>query len=182
MTNIPFEKQRLPLNPVEQIELKIAQGRNVSGDELLYAIEQSQGYQLDDRLRDVVRKFSISVVKRRGRPSNCRGREDFALAELDARYPALLRKHKEKAQLRRRSAAAEGTILADAEPTPSELAYGELLRAMQADFPNIDWRALRNKHTDWKNGGFHSAENHVDSEDFDAEIERLFPASQPRRS
>jgi hypothetical protein len=31
-------------------------------------------------------------------------------------------------------------------------------------------------HSAWRNGHFHSAENHVDSEDYDAEIERLFPA------
>jgi REP element-mobilizing transposase RayT len=56
------------------------------------------------------------------------------------------------------------------------LAYGEILREMKADFPNMDWRGLRNKHSQWKNGHFHSADNHVVSEDFDAEIERQFPA------
>jgi hypothetical protein len=47
---------------------------------------------------------------------------------------------------------------------------------MNADFPNIDWLALRNKHSQWKNGRFHPLDNHVDSEDFDAEIDRQFPA------
>ena len=55
MSTIPFEKQRLPEDPVEQIERKIAQGNAISGDELLQAIEQSAGHQLDDRLRDVAR-------------------------------------------------------------------------------------------------------------------------------
>jgi hypothetical protein len=97
MSNIPIEMQRLP-DPVEQIERKIAHGNVVSGDELLHAIERSQGHQLDDHLQDVVRKFSISAVKRRGRPpSNCedRGREEFAMAEVDDRYPALLHKYEE---------------------------------------------------------------------------------------
>ena len=49
------------------------------------------------------------------------------------------------------------------------------------DFRNVDWLALRNKHSNWNNGHFHSAENHMDSEDFDAEIERLFPAA-PRNN
>ena len=55
------------------------------------------------------------------------------------------------------------------------MAYTEILQEMKADFPNIGWEALRNKHTAWKNGHFHSVENNIDSDDFDAEIERLFP-------
>jgi hypothetical protein len=60
MSNIPFEKQLLPVSPVEQIAHKIAQGEAVAGDELLDIIEQSQGLQLEDRLREVVRRFSFS--------------------------------------------------------------------------------------------------------------------------
>jgi hypothetical protein len=178
MSTIPIEKQFLTKNPIEQIEYKLAQREAISGDELLDAIEQSQGQQLDPRLREVVRRFSVSAVKRRGRPSNCKGREDFALAELDASYPDLLRKYRGEVKQRRRLAAARGDILARAEQTPSELAYRELLQNMKADFPNTEWLALSTKHSEWKKGHFHSAENHVDSEDFDAEIERRFPATQ----
>jgi hypothetical protein len=39
---------------------------------------------------------------------------------------------------------------------------------------------LRNKHSNWNNGHLHPAENDIDSEDFDAEIERQFPAPRPR--
>jgi hypothetical protein len=183
MMNIPIEKQRLPADSIEHIEHKIAQGTAVSGGELLHAIEWSQGHQLSDRLRDVVRRFSISAVKRRGRPpSNCedRGREEFAMAEVDDQYPALLQKYEGEVQQKRRLAAAGGAVLAEAEPTPSELAYTDILQNMKADFANIDWRALRNKHSAWKNAHSHSPENNIDSEDFDAEIERLFPS--PRRS
>jgi hypothetical protein len=45
-----------------------------------------------------------------------------------------------------------------AEPTPGELAYTEILQDMKADFPNIDWLALRNKHSAWKSGHFHSSD------------------------
>ncbi len=176
MAKIPFEKQRLPVNPVEQIVHKITQGEAVSGDELLDAIEQSQGHHLEDRLRDVIRRFSVSAVKRRGRPSKSKGREDFALEEVDARYRALRRKHEEEAQERKRLAAAEGTILPRAEPTPSELAYTEILEGMQADFPKLDWQTLRNTRSEWNHGHFHPTENDIDSEDFEAEIERRFPA------
>src|SRR5258707_6991974 len=115
----------------------------------------SQGHHLEERLRDVIRRFSVSAVNRRGRPSKSKGREDFALEEVDARYPALLRKHEEEAQERKRLAAAEGTILPRAEPTPSELAYTEILKRMQADFPKLDWQTLRNKHSEWNHGHFH---------------------------
>jgi hypothetical protein len=175
MAVIPIEQQRLTVDPIEQIERVIALGNAVSGDELLRAIELSENRQLDDRVRDVVRKFSVSAVKRRGRPSNCTGREDFALAQVDDRYPGLLLEYEEKAQQRRQCAAAKGDVPAIAEPTPSELAYTEILQTMKADFPNIDWRALRNKHSAWKNGHFDSADNHIGSEDFDAEIDRQFP-------
>jgi hypothetical protein len=175
MSTIPIEKQFLTINPIEQIEYKLAQREAVSGDELLDAIEQSEGHSLAHRLRDVVRKFSVSAGGRRGRPRNSKGHEDFALEEVDARYPALLRKHEEEARQRRLSAAAAGDILARAEPRPSELAYIEILHDMRADFPSIDWEALRNKHSEWKNGHFHPVENEIDSEDYDAEIERLFP-------
>jgi hypothetical protein len=177
MSNIPFEKQVFPVDPVGQIEHKIAQGEPVSGDELLDAIEYSQGHPSVDRLRDIIRRFSVSAVKRRGRPSKSKGREDFALEEVDARYPALLRKHEEETQERKRLAAAEGTILPCAEPTPSELAYTEILEGMQADFPNLEWESLRNMRSEWNHGHFHPVEEDpTGPEDIEAEIDRLSPS------
>jgi hypothetical protein len=180
MSNIPFEKQHLQVNLVDQIEREIALGHGVSGEILLAAIEQSVGLKLPAPLPEIVGKASISAVKRPGRPPNSKGREDFAFEKVDAHYPALLRKYEEEARNRRSLASANGDALASAERTPSELAYGEILQDMKADFPGIDWLAMRNKHSAWKNGRFHSADNHVDSEDFDAEIERQFPAPQRR--
>jgi hypothetical protein len=177
MSKVPFEEQRLPVDLVEQIERDIALGNAVLGNHLLGAIEQSVDLQLAARLRDIVSKFSIPAVKRRGRPSHCKGREDFAMEELDSRYPMLLMKHRREFQQRRSSAAAEATVLPMSERTPSELAYRELLQDMRADFSNIDWLALRTKYSQWKTGHFHPAENHVDSQDFDAEVSRLFPGS-----
>jgi hypothetical protein len=175
MTNIPFEQQRLAVNPIEQIQWEIMQGNAISGDELLDAIERSLNHRLEDRLRDVVRKFSVSAVNRRGRPSNSKGREDFALAEVDDQYPGLLLEYEEKVQQERHSAAARNDIPSRTEQTASELAYREILQSMKPDFPNIDWLALRNKHSRWKTGRFHPTDDDVDSEDFDAEIERQFP-------
>jgi len=172
------KKQLFPINPVEQIEHKLVQGAAVSGDELRHAVEWSKGYELDDRLRKLISMFSVAAVKQRGRPSIGKGPEDFALQELDAMYPALLQKYEDEARQRRLAAVAERTVLPSAERTPSELAYTKILtlQGMKEVFPNIGWAALRNKHSAWKSGQFHSAENCIDSDDFDAEIERLFPA------
>lgn len=177
MSIIPIEKQILPVNPVEQIEHKRAQGMAVPGAESLHAIEWSVGHPLDDRLRKVVGPFSISAVKRRGRPCSTKGPEDFALRQVDARYPALLQKYEGEARQRRLSAAADGSVLPSAERTPSELAYTiiQKMEGVKAVFPNVGWQALRNLHSAWKKGHFHSAENYIGSDDFDAEIERLFP-------
>ena len=167
MTKIPFEKQYL-INPVERIKLDRAQRVAVTGDALLHAIEWSLGHRLDDPLREEVSKFSISADKRRGRPRSCNHLENFALGEVNARYPALLQKYEEDAK--QRCSAAGSGVLARAEPTPSELAYTEILRDMPKDFVNISWQALRNKHSIWKSAI-------IDSEDYDAEIDRRFSSS-----
>jgi hypothetical protein len=176
MSNIRIEDQRLQVNLVDQIACEIALGHGVSGESLLAAIEQSTGLKLAAPLREIISKVSIPAVKRPGRPPNSKGREDFALAEVDARYPALLLEFEEKARERRSSALANGDELARGESTPSELAYREILQDMKADFPSVNWEALRNKHSQWKNGHFHPADNHVDSEDYEAEIDRQFPS------
>src|SRR5947208_2785720 len=108
MSNIPFEKQRLQVNLVDQIEREIALGHGVSGEILLAAIEQSAGLKLPAPLPEIVGKASISAVKRPGRPANSKGREDFAIEKVDARYPALLRKYEEEAPNRRSLAFANG--------------------------------------------------------------------------
>ena len=54
MSNIPFEKQRLPVDLVGEIEREITAGSSVSGSDLLAAIEQSVEIQLAARLRNIV--------------------------------------------------------------------------------------------------------------------------------
>jgi hypothetical protein len=123
MSNTPFEKQRLAVNLVEQIGHEIALGHGASGDMLLAATEQSLGFELPRPLRAIIAASSIPAMTRPGRPLNSRGREDFALEEVDGRYPALLRKYEEEARQRRSTASADGDDLARAERSPSELAY-----------------------------------------------------------
>jgi hypothetical protein len=96
MSTIPFEKSAPSVNPIEQLEQKLAHGMAVSGHELRHAIECSIDRPLDDRLRKIISQFSVAVVKRRGRPSTNKGREDFALHKVDDLYPALLRNMRKK--------------------------------------------------------------------------------------
>src|SRR3954454_24150346 len=83
MSNIPFEKQYLQVNLVDQLKHEIALGHGVSGELLLAAIEQAVGLKLAAPLPEILTKASIPAASRRGRPPNCKGREDFALEELD---------------------------------------------------------------------------------------------------
>ena len=157
--NIPRNQQRLPRDFVENIRFDRARGQAVPGEDLLSAVEQRLG-PLPSDLRELFPLFSIPAVRQRGRPANDRGREDFALEELDQRYAELLLKFQEE----------------PGNEPPSERAYRQLAAEMNDIFGCIDWRALRNKHSAWKNGRFHRLEDAVNSEDFDAEIERRFVA------
>jgi hypothetical protein len=164
---IPIREQRLSPDFVETIKIDQARGEAVPGEDLLFATEQRMG-PLPPDLRELFPAFSIPAVPRKGRPRNNRGVEDFGMLELDRLYAVLLRTFQSQ------SDANSG---ADHRP-PSERAYRQLLEEMSDVFKGIDWLALRNKHSAWKTGRFYSFESVVDSEDFDAELERQFPAPE----
>jgi hypothetical protein len=173
MTIIPLREQRLLVDLVEQIQLDITQGRDVPGGNLLAAIEQSTELRLDDRLRNVIGKVSIHAAKRRGRPRNSRGVEDFTMERVDARYRDLFC---EFGRVAANSNPEQKESSASPQDGPaSELAYRKLAHDMARELGNLDWRSLANKHSNWRNR-FHSTDGDVDSEDYDAEIERQFPA------
>lgn len=170
MSITPILNQKLPPDHLLFVQMRSAAGNAVAGDDLLLAIEQSIQQQLPEAVRDIVRRAIIPAMKTRGRPSQFGASLDLALEKLDQRYPALLRYEQRKKDrlLKSGKAAQKGD-------SPSILAYERLLRHMKDEFP-MSWEALKNMHSAWRNGHFHSAENHVDSEDHDAEIDRLFPS------
>jgi hypothetical protein len=171
MRRIPFSDQILPTDYLLSVQTSIQAGKLVSGGDLLRMIEQCTGQLLPEDARSGVRLALIPAVKTRGRPPKFGAPLDLVLEKVDQRYPALLRyeKRKKGRLLKGGNAALKGE-------SPSLLAYERLLRHMKDDFGPMTWEALKNKHSEWRNGHFHSAETHVDSEDYDAEIERLFPA------
>ena len=171
MRKIAFSDQNLPIDCPLSVRTSIQTGKLVSGDELLRMIEQCTGRLLPEKARSIVRLALIAPVKTAGRPSGFSAAADLALKRVDHRYPALLRYEQRKKDrlLKCGKAALKGE-------SPSLLAYERLLRHMKDEFGPITREALKNKHSEWRNGYFHSAENHIDSEDYDAEIERLFPA------
>jgi hypothetical protein len=166
---ISFEQQQAR-DAVEIVKTERSLGNALRGEDLLRAVEQSIGHPLSPELRDLFPHFSApSSLKRRGRPRSDRGRQDFAMEEVDERYSELLLEFKKEDSHRSR-----------ADGAPSERAYRQLAGEMHKHLGSVDWRALRNSHSKWRNGHFHPKESHVDSQDFDAEIERRFPA--PERS
>jgi hypothetical protein len=171
MSKIPFADQILPTDYLLSAQTNIEAGKPVSGEDLLLTIEQSIQQRLPEAVRNVVRRAIIPAVKVRGRPSKFGASLDLALEKVDRRYPALLRYEQRKKDrlLKSGKAAQKGE-------SPSLLAYDRLRKPISREFGPISREALSTMHSAWRNGHFHSAENHVDSEDYDAEIERLFPA------
>ena len=159
---IPFSEQRLKRDFAADLKFDLDGGRAVSGQDLLRAVEQRLS-PLPVELRELFPTFSSSVP-RRGRPPSNRAREDFAMEEVDERYFSLLGKF----QSEKKTGSNEYL-------PPRERAYRQLADEFRDVF-NSDWRALRNKHSAWKNGHFYPSDGFVNSEDFDAEIERQFPA------
>lgn len=171
MSSIPFKKQKLPPNHLAFVQASIAAGDPVAGDDLLLAAEQILGVPLPEDARIFLRLANISAVKKRGRPRKFGASRDVALEEVDQLYPLLLRDEEEKKERLLKT----GKSLQKGD-SPSLRAYGRLLQLMKRQFGPMTPEALRNMHSKWRNGHFHSAENQTDSEDFDAEVERLFPA------
>jgi len=172
MPKIPFSSQVLPIDYLSWAQTDIKAGKPVSGETLLGVIEQSIQQQLPDTVRDIVGRALIPAVKTRGRPIKFGALLDFALEKVDVRYPALLRYEQRKKDRLLKS----GKGVARGDYSPSLLAYERLLRHMKYEFGPKTPEALRNMHSAWRNGRFHSQENCTDSEDYDAEIELLFPA------
>ena len=171
MCKIPFSDQILPDDYLLSVRTNIQAGKPVSGGDLLLMIEQCMRQPLPESARSVVRLALIPPVKTRGRPSKFGAPLDLALEKVDQRYPALLRYEEAKKArfLKSGKAALKGE-------SPSLLAYNRLVRHMKNDFGPMTREALKNMHSAWRNGHLHSADNHVDSDDYDAEIERLFLA------
>jgi hypothetical protein len=171
MPNIPYSTQILPANYLTAVQVYIRDGKLVSGEDLLLAIERSIRQRLPEAIRNIVGRAIIPAVKTRGRPSKFGAALDLALEKVDRRYPALLRYEQRKKDrlLKSGKAAQKGE-------SPSLLAYDRLRKPISREFGPISREALSTMHSAWRNGHFHSAEDHVDSEDYDAEIDRLFPS------
>ena len=171
MTNIPIRAQILPVNYLAFVHAYVRAGKPVSGEDILLTIEQSIERQLPEAVQNIVRRAIIPAVKTRGRPSKFGASLDLALEKVDQRYPALLRYEQRKKDRLLKSGKAP-----EKGESPSLLAYDRLLKPISREFGAITREALRNMHSEWRNGHFHSAGSHVDSEDYYAETERLFPA------
>lgn len=165
---IPFDRQRLQQDPVETLSSAMRLHGCLSGDDVLHALESMTGCPLRANLRASIRRLTDPTINKRGRPAlqaKERAEQDLMMEELDEQYLILLAKFEnDKAN-------------ADGQP-PSERAYRTLAYDMREHFGSIDWRSLQNKHSAWRNGRLNMPVDKLDSEDFDAEIDRQFPRTQ----
>jgi hypothetical protein len=173
MSKIPLADQILPVDYLLSVRTNIQAGKPVSGDDLLHMVEQCMRRALPESARSIVRLALVPAVKTPGRPSKFGASLDLALEQVDRRYPALLRYEQRKKDCLLKS----GKGVSRGDYSPSLLAYERLLRHMKHEFDPITPEALRNMHSAWRNGRFHTSDNQIDSEDYEAEIERRFPAS-----
>ena len=85
MPNIPFSAQILPTHYLTAVQVYIRNGKLVSGEDLLLAIEQSIQQRLPEAVRNIVGRAIIPAVKTRGRPKKFGAPLDFALEKVDQR-------------------------------------------------------------------------------------------------
>lgn len=172
MSTVRFTDQRFPIDPLSNVESRLALGEAIAGAELIEAVEASYQQSVSDRLRAIISAAQIpAAAAKRGRPFSLGARQDFAMHRLDQRYPALLRYEQ-----RRRSAVPPNRVRSGSEDlTPSGRAYERLRRHMQRDFNNIaSWEGLRNLHTRWKYGRLYGTD-YPETDDLSEQIDFHFP-------
>ncbi|MGN6285488.1 MAG: hypothetical protein ACTHM2_10090 [Afipia sp.] len=171
MSTIRFTDQRFPIDPLLNVESRLASGEAIAGAELIEAVEASYKQPVPGRLRAIIGAAQIPVATKRGRPFSLGARQDFAMYRLDQRYPALLRYEQ-----RRQSAVPPNRVRSGSDDlTPSGRAYDRLRRHMQRDFNNIaTWQSLRNLHTRWKYGRLYGTD-YPETDDLSEQIDFHFP-------
>lgn len=161
MAKVPFSAQRTSSGrqPLQHIEDMLRGGGYLSGDQLARLVEAIAGQPLPPWLANYLARFLRGQVRRpKGRPPASKAALEISLWMADRLYYRLLPRYQrevrqrkaEEVSSRRRTAKDNGGDRASA----SELAYKEVLRRMRKDFPNIDWKALRNKLAEWRSGKF----------------------------
>ena len=164
MGQVPFKQQRLRRDALQFLQHERSLGNEIGGETILRAVEQFAGKAAPIELRELLLETSIPQQKpNRGRPPNHAGQEDFVLEQVNRIYPWLLRRYQN-----RNASKAE-------RMPPSERAYRLLAKMVRRHLKNIDWKTLRNKHTDWKLGRFYRFDKCTDSEAYEADIETQFP-------
>lgn len=159
----PINQQQLRSDALQSLRHERSLGNEIGGEAILRAVEEFAGKAATAGLRELLVEASIPhrTPRRRGRPCNHRGKEDFVMEQIDKIYPWLLKRYQTN----------KLEVTAERRPA-SERAYRFLAHRARNILNNIDWTSLRNKHTRWKRGRFHAIEMCIDSDDYDSEIDR----------
>lgn len=165
----PIEHQSLQRDPIEILSSILHLRGSLSGNDVLDALERTTNHPLPEPLRERIAALTDPTINKRGRPAPTpheRAVHDFTMRQLDRNYRRLLVDFKnEKAGADRQS--------------PSERAYRKLADDMKQELGLLlDWHSVQNTHSAWRSGAVYNADENVDSNDFDLEIELQFPRSQ----
>lgn len=164
---IPIDHQRLQRDPIEILSSILHLRGSLSGNDVLNALEHTTNRPLPEHLRKHIAALTDPTISKRGRPAPTpheRAVHDFTMRQLDRNYRRLLVDFKSD------KAGANGQ-------SPSERAYRKLAYDMKQELGLLlDWRSLQNIHSAWRSGALYDADENVDSNDFDVQIDRQFPA------
>jgi hypothetical protein len=119
--------------------------------QLANVVERGPDRAMPRQLREYLGRMlrhEIPLATPRGRKRKSEAWLDFTFLEVDERY----RRYRRRYEVQKRKLIAAGTPPVRGAPSPSELAYRQILRDMRRDFPNVDWKALRNRHSKWRQG------------------------------
>jgi len=148
---IKFSEQWGEYDTFRSAECRIERGEQITTAELALVLKNAPDRAIPPRLKQYlieVLQGTIRFRKPRGRKPKSDAQKEFSLLEVDELYQRYLPEF----QRERRRQIAAGKLPGGSSPSPSELAYRRILKEKPNDFPNLDWKALRNQHSQWRQG------------------------------
>ncbi len=147
MKKVPFRKQVRPVDHLQAAEWMLEKGEKPSNEQLARAIEHIGDRPLPRLMKaHLVRLLRGEIAAPKGRKPVSDAKLSFAMEEVDELYQTIRAEFVSQRRQQKASARPRGG------PSPSEYAYREVLKRMKRDFPNLDWRSLRNMHSKWRRG------------------------------
>ncbi len=160
MKKVPFRKQVRPVDHLQAAEWILEKGEKPSNEQLAKAIEHAGDRPLPRLMKaHLARHLRGKIARRTGRKPISEAKLAVAMEEVNELYQTIHAEFVSQRRQQKASARPRGG------PSPSEYTYREVLKRMKRDFPNLDWRSLRNMHSKWRRGAL--VKLHPDPDDGD---------------